>query len=65
MLFAKLKKVWQAYEKLDEALYPLIGLHQYKKYLKHFNKHHPGEQPLSRAQFFREAQDAKAKNVKC
>ncbi len=60
-LLAKLKKIWQAYEKLDEALYPLIGLQR----LEHFNKTHPGKEPLSRAEFFKEAQDAKAKNVKC
>ncbi len=64
-LLTKLKKIWQAYEKLDEALYPLIGLQRYEKYLEHFNKTHPGKEPLSRAEFFKEAQDAKAKNVKC
>ncbi|OFI50710.1 hypothetical protein CFF27374_00395 [Campylobacter fetus subsp. fetus] len=37
-LLAKLKKIWQAYKKLDEALYPLIGLQRYEKYLEHFNK---------------------------
>lgn len=64
-LFAKLKKVWQAYEKLDDALYPLIGLRRYDTYLEHFKKHHPDKKPLSKAEFFRESQDAKAKNVKC
>lgn len=61
----KIKKFSEIIDKIDEALYPIIGLPSYEKYLEHFKKNHPGEKPMSKAEFFKEAQDKKGDNVKC
>ncbi|NLK67423.1 MAG: YbdD/YjiX family protein [Campylobacteraceae bacterium] len=58
-------KVKEGYRNLDKALYPLIGLPSYEKYLEHFEKHHPGKTPLTRGEFIRQAQESRAKNIKC
>lgn len=60
-----LKKVKQAYDSLDKALYPLVGLPSYQKYLEHFSKHHPDKTPMTRGEFFNAAQESRAKNPKC
>ena len=58
-------KIKKGYKNLDKALYPLIGLPSYEKYLEHFKKKHPGKTPLNRGEFIRAAQESRAKNVKC
>ncbi len=65
VLASWLRRGWQAYERVDEALYPIIGLRSYDKYVEHFKKSHPDKEPMSKAEFFRQAQDDKEKNVKC
>jgi uncharacterized short protein YbdD (DUF466 family) len=37
----------------------IAGVPNYQKYLQHFEKHHPGETPLSEKAFHRQAIDAK------
>lgn len=64
-LRTNLKSVGKIFEKIDAALYPIIGLPSYEKYIEHFKKTHPGKEPMSRSEFFKSAQDGKAKNVKC
>ncbi len=64
-LLAKLKKIWQAYEKLDEALYPLIGLQRYEKYLEHLTKLTPGKNLFLGLSFLKKLKTLKPKNVKC
>ncbi|CZE47307.1 KCU-star family selenoprotein [Campylobacter geochelonis] len=61
----KFEAIKKAYNNLDKAIYPLIGLPSYEKYLEHFKKNHPEGTPLSRKEFFKEAQDSKEKNIKC
>nr|MBP3725484.1 KCU-star family selenoprotein [Campylobacter sp.] len=60
-----LSKLKNAYDKIDGAVAPIIGLPSYEKYLEHFRTHHPDQTPLSRAEFFKEAQDRKGKQVRC
>ncbi|MBP3206948.1 MAG: YbdD/YjiX family protein [Campylobacter sp.] len=60
-----LSKIKNAYDKIDDAVAPIIGLPSYEKYLKHFKTHHPDQTPMSRAEFFRQAQDKKGKQVRC
>lgn len=64
-LHTKFKKLKEIYERLDVVIYPLIGLPSYSKYLEHFKKNHPNEKPLDKKEFFKQAQDSKAKNIKC
>lgn len=64
-LHTKLKSVGKIFDKIDSALYPIIGLPNYENYVKHFRENHPDKEPLSRSEFFRESQDRKSKNVKC
>lgn len=61
----KFRAVGAFFERIDAALYPIVGLPDYERYLEHFAHTHPDKKPLSRAEFFREAQDSKAKNIKC
>ncbi|MSN96869.1 YbdD/YjiX family protein [Campylobacter sp. FMV-PI01] len=58
-------KIKNGYKNLDKALYPLIGLPSYEKYLEHFKKNHPDKTPLDRGEFIRQAQMDRAKNIKC
>lgn len=37
----------------------IAGVPNYERYLEHFHKHHPGEKPLSEAEFHRQAIDEK------
>lgn len=64
-LRTSLKSVGKIFERMDTALYPIIGLPSYEKYIEHFKKTHPDKEPMSRSEFFKSAQDSKAKNVKC
>lgn len=52
-------------DRLDKAAYGVIGLGDYQRYLEHFRATHPDKKPLSQAEFFRQSQDDKSKNVKC
>ena len=40
------------------------GLSAYEQYLAHLRAHHPGEQPLSREEFFRSDQTARWDGVR-
>lgn len=58
-LGTKFRAFKDAYEKFDSALYPILGLPSYEKYLEHFKKTHPGEKPLSKKEFFAKAEKDK------
>jgi uncharacterized short protein YbdD (DUF466 family) len=47
-----IKKPFQA---LCHYLNEIAGVPNYQRYLEHFQKHHPGETPMSEAEFYRKA----------
>lgn len=44
---------------LASYLNGMAGVPDYERYLAHFHKHHPGETPLTEAEFHRRATDEK------
>lgn len=52
-----LKKICQAGKAFTSYLNEIAGVPNYERYLEHFRTHHPGEVPLSEAEFHRRAID--------
>lgn len=57
MMINQLRRFWRAVRQLS-------GDDAYERYLVQHARHHPGEQALSREEFFRQWQDGKWKGVK-
>lgn len=52
-----LKKICKAGEAVTKYLNDIAGVPNYERYLEHFHIHHPGEVPMSKAEFHRRAID--------
>lgn len=59
------KRIFSFFDRLNDKLYPFLGLSKYDDYLKHMAKNHPDTKPLSKSEFFKKMQDDRGKNVKC
>jgi len=45
--------------RLRETAHLMVGLPRYDVYLRHMAERHPGQQPMSEAEFFRDRQQAR------
>ncbi len=46
-------------KRLRDTAYLMVGLPNYDAYLSHMTQHHPESRPMSKAEFFRERQEAR------
>ena len=49
----------QFIRRLAQTLRLMVGVGDYDGYLEHMRGHHPGEKPMSRADYFRHCQNAR------